>query len=978
MMDEAGAIEFENKLEVALAVVAKCLDNLRNPKLANTIHHGYDDLFALAEWCTNVGIASQLNALSQLGLSPDHVSTLREWVQQGQSVSLRFRSEETCEHSCTMSHDVEDPREYREERVSTARRISRAIFTSKVVTTVTEYLWDFKVKWQLCAVRGVGVDDGDLLVLSSNECEHTIRTSSMSCPRPEALVPAKLSEVDITWLISQLGGEAGSLETSFKVNRDVPTCKTPRRNLDVEKAIEHFLRYRSWSQDVCSVFFTNLFRVTGGSSEGKDTASLSSLETVFVPVVPLFEEKTAASRELPGSAEEQGSSLMVTLSANDIVAATEPPALSAVTKPAVCLSTSDASTFLSEEQRSLKVKLSEVGQAFPSDNSLISTTNGTICVVLRHSMRVCATLKDSLNFVEQMLRQHLVAAIGKHVTPQDMHEYTVFHNRKLFSAAYAPRPFSYDVRRTVSHSPEGSLSILSKAEPIMTMVSRAGPGGTAPMTFPLSASTNVVFNGERYLHAHLLHTFGEARNSTLELSASARQFSSMMVIVGTISSATSFEPRYASIVQNKDELTVPLELSTIPTPKEFKDATRSLSEKQRAFAKMFRGMQLASTLFGVLVVQIKPALEAILNLPADSLTKEIRLTQDLMGLFVDHHIPTDLLKYDANQGGGAGTGEASAIEAVKAHVSAINSMINEAKQEELKEAKLKAEAEALAMYRSSSICDSYRDSESDGDCWDEDEEEELLDLDPVKMCMTMEGMEEELMDQMCVRMEGMEQEEEVGMLQELETSMMDTPTSAAEPTTASPAEVPAVAPVVAPPAKPVEVAAARGDDFREADADMEDTGVGQARDYTKVPTQLNQRLELLDDDNCLRPTIIKPGEVWSKTTRPGLLAKPTTTSLDGPLQKEEKDKAFALLDAITKSGALHLDHAQMHVVVAATHSFDKSVTETVIQDNVSPIEKVEKSTLLLAMTVHERAVAELVEPGQLARVAGTSPRLLES
>merc|ERR1712039_144456 len=104
---------------------------------------------------------------------------------------------------------------------------------------------------------------------------------------------------------------------------------------------------------------------------------------------------------------------------------------------------------------------------------------------------------------------------------------------------------------------------------------------------------------------------------------------------------------HAAILRNKDELKIPLDLSTIPTPKEFKDAIESLAPQQQAFAKAFRSMQLESTLFGVLVIQVKPQLEKVLNLPADSLTKEIKLTQDLMQLFIRYQIPSDLLSFDA-------------------------------------------------------------------------------------------------------------------------------------------------------------------------------------------------------------------------------------------------------------------------------------------------------------------------------------------
>ena len=39
------------------------------------------------------------------------------------------------------------------------------------------------------------------------------------------------------------------------------------------------------------------------------------------------------------------------------------------------------------------------------------------------------------------------------------------------------------------------------------------------------------------------------------------------------------------IVQNKDEIAVPLELAAIPTPKEFREAVESLSPEQRRFAQ---------------------------------------------------------------------------------------------------------------------------------------------------------------------------------------------------------------------------------------------------------------------------------------------------------------------------------------------------------------------------------------------------------
>jgi hypothetical protein len=59
-------------------------------------------------------------------------------------------------------------------------------------------------------------------------------------------------------------------------------------------------------------------------------------------------------------------------------------------------------------------------------------------------------------------------------------------------------------------------------------------------------------------------------------------------------------------------------------------------------------MQLASTLFGIVILQIKPQMEKLLNLPRDSLAKEIQLTEDLMRMFINYQIPSDLLTYRGN------------------------------------------------------------------------------------------------------------------------------------------------------------------------------------------------------------------------------------------------------------------------------------------------------------------------------------------
>ena len=141
--------------------------------------------------------------------------------------------------------------------------------------------------------------------------------------------------------------------------------------------------------------------------------------------------------------------------------------------------------------------------------------------------------------------------------------------------------------------------------------------------------------------------------------------------VGKISSPTSFAPEHAIILQNKDELLLPLLLKQIPTPEEFKDSIASLSPEQRRFASAIREMQLESSVFAVCVVQLKPQLEVLLGLDNDALTKEIKLTQDLLSLFIDYQIPSDLLSFDAATTGAADATAAEKVVAVKRHVADV-------------------------------------------------------------------------------------------------------------------------------------------------------------------------------------------------------------------------------------------------------------------------------------------------------------------
>jgi hypothetical protein len=216
---------------------------------------------------------------------------------------------------------------------------------------------------------------------------------------------------------------------------------------------------------------------------------------------------------------------------------------------------------------------------------------------------------------------------------------------------YLPKPFCYAIRRP-EHYPEGTITIEAlktnnseSAQPVTTQVFE-NVHSQPEVHFFINAATKVTLKGRQYVHAWLNQQFADTSGVTHRLSARSRQFSSFVILLGKLNSPTEFAPKHAMIVQNKDDFLIPLSLSHLPTAKEFRDAVESLSPEQQRFCKAFRGMQLEGSLFCMCVVQIKPQLEKLLNLPPRALVKERRLVEQLMKLFVDYQISSDLVSYD--------------------------------------------------------------------------------------------------------------------------------------------------------------------------------------------------------------------------------------------------------------------------------------------------------------------------------------------
>eukprot|EP01061_Rhynchopus_euleeides_P028824 TRINITY_DN469_c0_g2_i2.p1 TRINITY_DN469_c0_g2~~TRINITY_DN469_c0_g2_i2.p1 ORF type:complete len:1016 (+),score=383.73 TRINITY_DN469_c0_g2_i2:83-3130(+) len=992
----------QEKFERSISHVKKVLAVERNPQMATDVHHEYYDKYRLAEFVTMAACAGQLMCLETLGLTKDSLVKLAQQSRR-QTVTLAFTSDETCSFDRVVSREVEAPTSL---VTDIQRTTGNTTIKTKTVTTVTEYFWNIGRVCRIYAYRGT--DKTDCVELFSASWKTQIKTAAKGSPHPaRALVDGR--ETDLTWLLQAVSEETHRV--AFSVDRTDKACHTPRRNRDVEKALDCLTGLGKWGALVDAYMKQSVFAVE--QATGLNHAAFTAHD-VLVPVLPLLELR-------PHDAE-----------AGAVVKVSDVVGLAPCDVPEHCkvMLAGDLEALLVAQKESLQARLQDAARSLVGFTGLVTPDGTRVAIVGQHLDDVGQTLRSAVDFIELMLRRQLVQAIGKEVTSSDFTEYMRYHLRKVLRPQYAPREFSHAVQRA-GRNPEGVVSIEQKvaggvAEPIVTVSRCLSPSEARPMKFSLNASTDVRFHGERHVHSYVCHKFCTEAMPAMSLVGRARQFSGFVLMVGTIGGADLFLPKHAILLQNKDDLTLPLLLEQVPAPKEFQDAIESLSPEQQRFAKAYRALQLEATLFGVCVVHIKPQLEKVLNLPPDSLAKEVRLVQDLLELFIEYQIPSDLLSFQVADTSDEDASAAAKVERVRAHVAGVMEMIKGTQGEQLESQRLKAEMKRM---------------------------QDKIDGLQQQIPQTVSGFGNSNTNHLMDLFGSAPARSGFGAAPAAAPgafAFCGTPAAAAAPPVpkafgpgdfdAAPA--PAAAPVnpfgfgsaasggfgasaapagnlfgsaapaaAASPANPFASAAAPAaqpqsntqenpfmDDFfaveppqqagdtaaeetqaadkpaAEEDPLAEDSTEG-AYDISKLPQLLDKMYHKLDEGGCLRPTILSQEGVWHKRFRKTLLSKEETDSMGTDAQKKEKDRAFDLLDALTRSGALDIDCATLHVVVAATHSFDSTLMDTLVCENVNPIEKVERSALIAACAVHAEAAVSMLSTPDALRVRGHSPQL---
>jgi hypothetical protein len=146
-------------------------------------------------------------------------------------------------------------------------------------------------------------------------------------------------------------------------------------------------------------------------------------------------------------------------------------------------------------------------------------------------------------------------------------------------------------------------------------------------------------------------------------------------------------------------------------------------------------------------------------------------------------------------------------------------------------------------------------------------------------------------------------------------------------------------------------------------------------DMSKLPVALDQAMEAAIEEErtvpgrrlfcggAFRPSILKPDISWQLLRRQALLAPETRRTLVTADLEKERLQAYDLLDRLTRSGCLPVQHCSLHVVLAPTHCFEKTLMSTLVEDSCNPLEPLERSALLLAELVHGRSLTEMLRDG---------------
>lgn len=541
----------------ALKRVESILDTTRNPRLLEHAQHTYDDKYILAALLTNTSLAAQICALEQLGLDGKNLVKVCNWVHKDKhDVILRFEARDSC--TFMKAEDVKQVtcEKSTEEKKSFWMGLmdpnpENSASADKVVNHVKEYHWKVEVNYRII-VFSEDDPESKTIELEVGNKSKTIITPVVehSPPIAKRTVHPNI-DADLTWFLKMISPEDKvcqfAIDKSARDENGMKTCKTPRRNKNVDEAYEFYKTLAEWAIQTRQFFLdrvenevmdkhnpVNPVKLTGADAVSTlkpdslckivGSSSNPDFNDSFVTIINYCPDKKRYRVKPVDSNTGLPPKFLVkpeNLELDKIDPALPAVPLTAVTaddlfcpllplmKKSSALDTGDVVELLNAQLSSIDDAMENLTRVYPPEDTtrMVSFVEATIVLMCQHMSQISLQYNDSIDYLEHGLEKELMNAIGKEVSAKDFDRFVRFHGRKMFHHEYAPKPFFYAIRRP-NHSPDCILSIeggSTKNEPIETTC-RVVPGASSsPLWIPLAPTLSVEITGDKHLHGKSNH-----------------------------------------------------------------------------------------------------------------------------------------------------------------------------------------------------------------------------------------------------------------------------------------------------------------------------------------------------------------------------------------------------------------------------------------------------------------------------------------
>lgn len=311
----------------------------------------------------------------------------------------------------------------------------------QAINHITEFHWEVESNWSISVYSRTAIKNKK--VIKSRTCKVTLITPSKGGLGYADEPPMDLS---LTWLLKQI--DADELTSQFNVDLEDDGTKTPRRNDAVQQAIDFTAQLRIWCQEIQKSFiFGHLQQIIQQHNPAllkpvlsnftiKQLFGVKSQYSIFNPILPLMEESGQSNSDDVSNDIELSTIGLQRLNAVNDNDGHE-----------VLLSSKDISNLLNEHVCTLEGAVSGIKEAWPSDSSgsVMSSYEAILSLIIRHLIELSTQYTDTMGYIESMMENQLIAAIGTRLTPHDLDKFVKYHNARLLSPM--PQPFSHAIRR---------------------------------------------------------------------------------------------------------------------------------------------------------------------------------------------------------------------------------------------------------------------------------------------------------------------------------------------------------------------------------------------------------------------------------------------------------------------------------------------------------------------------------------------------